>query len=142
MAECPRCDLEIGLSTSCSCGWRSRARSPFAQPKEPTVDCAHQGCNAPAMCKVKTATGWANLCTQHYDHHYRDEALATLDKYGLAKLTDETPAEHVLRMRQFVRNGFKTIGAIPEQPKQTEDDKKRAIAALMDDWSSDLGTQA
>lgn len=71
------------------------------------VPCAHEGCPLPAMCRVKTKTGWASICHKHYDQHFADEAYASLDKYGLAKLPDETNAEHVARMRDFVRKGFK-----------------------------------
>ena len=31
-----------------------------------TVPCAHEGCNVPALCRVWTPTGWANLCVPHY----------------------------------------------------------------------------
>lgn len=32
----------------------------------PTVPCAHDGCAIPALCRVYTPTGWANLCPGHY----------------------------------------------------------------------------
>lgn len=79
------------------------------------LPCSHQDCRIPAMCRIKTKTGWANMCNKHYDQYYSDQAHASLDKYGLAKQFDETNAEHVARMREFVRQGFKKIGTLHDQ---------------------------
>lgn len=112
MADCPKCKSEIGNSTYCGCGWRGRkqvAESSDELHANAFVDCAHMDCRLPAMCKIQTKTGWANLCTKHYDQHYSDEAHASLDKYGLAKLPDETNTEHIARMRVFVRKGIRRL---------------------------------
>lgn len=112
MAECPKCGSEIGRATYCGCGWRGRKQvvdNSQDLHANAFVDCAHQECRLPAMCKIQTKTGWASLCKKHYDQHFADEAHANLDKYGLAKLPDESTAEHVSRMRDFVKAGFKKI---------------------------------
>jgi len=57
----------------------------------------------------KLLTGMADLCEWHQEKLRRDDAYAALDKYGLAKLPDETNAEWVCRMRQFVREGARGI---------------------------------
>lgn len=138
--ECPECHTALHpRARYCGCGWKYNANT--SQPVV-TIDCSHQGCNQPAMCKIQTRTGWANFCAFHYDRHFRDEANASLDKYGLAREPDETPAEHVLRMREFVKNGFKSIGKKEKsEPQQSEYDKKAAVARLMDEWATDLGSQ-
>ena len=108
--DCPRCKTSIpDTARNCSCGWRKRGNVTDAYETSPVVDCAHANCSAPAICRIKTKTGWANVCKNHYDRHYADEAHANLDRYGLAKLPDETNAEHVGRMREFVRAGFKKM---------------------------------
>jgi hypothetical protein len=112
MAQCPKCDQEIGKSTYCGCGWRGRrqvADNPQDLHANAFVDCAHQECRLPAMCKIHTKTGWASLCKKHYDQHFADEAHANLDKYGLAKEPDETTKEHVARMKAFVFAGRKRL---------------------------------
>lgn len=73
------------------------------------VNCAHESCNIPAMYKIHTKTGWANLCIPHYDKHFADQAIESLDKYGMAKLAGESRPEWVVRMRQFVKKGFKNF---------------------------------
>lgn len=104
--QCPECKDELGArATYCQCGWKKSAQR--AQPPAVHISCAHADCGIRAMCKIKTKTGWANLCWQHYDKHYADEAHANLDKYGLACLPDETTEEHVSRMREFVKSGLK-----------------------------------
>ena len=65
------------------------------------IQCAYEGCKTSAMEKHRTKTGWAKLCHFHADRRHLDEAHANLDKYGLAKLPDETNKEHVARMRDF-----------------------------------------
>ena len=32
----------------------------------PRVDCCFVGCEIPALARVFTNTGWANVCTEHY----------------------------------------------------------------------------
>jgi len=103
--QCGKCGGEIGNSKYCGCGWKRPANVAFES--NPTVPCAHHACTFTAKVKIQTKTGWANLCMKHYDQHYADEAHANLDKYGMAKLPDETTAEHVARMRAFVRNGVR-----------------------------------
>lgn len=139
--ECPTCKATLHNSAKyCGCGWKRD--NHFSNP-DPIIDCAHMGCSIPAKVKIKTKTGYANLCLAHYDKHFADEAQANLDKYGLALMADETRAEHVLRMRQFVKTGFKSIGkSMYATPRQSEDAKKAAISQLMDDWATDVGTQA
>lgn len=120
--QCPDCNQTLhNAARYCGCGWKRD--NPFNKP-DAIVDCAHRGCNSPAMCKVEAT----NLCDFHYGHHFRDEANANLDKYGLARMPDETPAEHVLRMRSFVKNGFKSISKTTTiAPEQAEEAKNSAI---------------
>ena len=119
MSDCPKCKTEIGNSTYCGCGWRGRRHIPDnAQDMHANafVNCAHADCRLPAMCKIQTKDGWENLCWKHYDRHFADEAYASLDKYGLAKLPDETNKEHTDRMRAFVKAGIRKMANRGLQP--------------------------
>jgi hypothetical protein len=108
--QCPECKTQLGLRAAyCGCGWRKTApKREYSQ--DASCPCAHEGCGIAAMAKVKVKTGWANLCWSHYDEHYRIEALSNLDKWGMARLGDESTQEWVGRMRQFVKSGFKAFG--------------------------------
>jgi hypothetical protein len=86
-----------------------KVTEPYKQSSEPNVPCAHADCGIAAMCKIKTPTGWANLCWRHYDQHFAQQAVDNLDKYGMEIQPDETRAEHVQRMRLFVRRGIRRM---------------------------------
>ena len=43
--------------------------STIYEPR-PVVVCAHMGCTVPALVRVKTETGWANFCEDHYVQHW------------------------------------------------------------------------
>jgi hypothetical protein len=85
------------------------------------------------MHKVKTATGWAKFCDAHYDAYFTQQGIDNIDKYGMERQPDETRQEHVGRMRNFVRAGFKRLRA--------GSDRQAALAALIRDHGSDLGSQ-
>tara|TARA_R110000868_G_C10934434_1_gene766600 strand:+ start:1360 stop:1722 length:363 start_codon:yes stop_codon:yes gene_type:complete len=109
--QCPECKTQLGLrATYCGCGWRKAAPKREYSQEASNTPCAHEGCGIAAMAKIKVKTGWASLCWQHYDEHFRVEALASLDKWGMARLADEETSEWVARMRQFVKSGFKVFG--------------------------------
>jgi hypothetical protein len=48
-----------------------------------TIPCAHANCGIDAMCRIKTKTGWADVCWQHYDAHYAAQARANCAAKGL-----------------------------------------------------------
>jgi hypothetical protein len=83
MAECPRCS------------------QPISQRE--IVQCAHEVCSVPAVCRVKTLTGWANFCLPHYERYHCDLAHEGLESKGLERLPDETKAEHTARLRAWFR---------------------------------------
>jgi CO/xanthine dehydrogenase Mo-binding subunit len=103
MAECPRCDEPLNFgATACRCGWKARAkREPRQEKPREIVHCAHETCDVPAICRIKTATGWANFCLPHYDRYHEAEALKGLAAKGLDQKPGETKAEHVARMRDW-----------------------------------------
>ena len=104
--ECQKCGTEIGRSNYCGCGWKKGA---YVSQNNVTRDCCFEGCPNPAILSKILKTGRANLCEFHSDKLRMDEAYANLDKYGLAKLPDETQAEWIGRMREFVRSGLKKL---------------------------------
>ncbi len=110
MADCPRCKSEIGSSQYCGCGWKARKRpADNAQDYHANahIDCGFEPCNISAIHKIHTKIGWVKCCQKHYDRYYSDEAHANLDKWGMAKLADETTVEHNARMRKFVSGAKK-----------------------------------
>jgi hypothetical protein len=70
--QCPRCSVDLVWgATSCDCGWKKRARSDRAsRPPPDPVACAHDGCSSNATLRLRTATGWANLCRGHAERHW------------------------------------------------------------------------
>lgn len=138
--QCPDCKQELGnRATYCPCGWR-KAQSRTDKPEPVYVPCAYADCGIAAMCKIKTKTGWANLCWQHYDKHFAEQAVENLDKYGMERQPDETRQEHVARMREFVRHGFRAFKG-DRQAALAASLKKQQLDALVRDFSSDEGMQ-
>jgi hypothetical protein len=143
--QCPTCGAPLGKNAAyCGCGWR-RITSGFDAPQEPHVNCAHEDCFLSAKVKIKTKTGWANLCAQHYDQHFAKQAVDNLDKYGMERQPDETRQEHVARMRMFVKDGIRRMGkggGRQEAIKAMEAAQiERDRAALVRDFSTDEGMQ-
>jgi len=67
----------------------------------PPPPCAHDGCGLSAYVKVRTKTGWANLCDRHYSDHFQIKARETCSRLGLKSAKE---------MRAWARNqkpGFK-----------------------------------
>lgn len=108
--QCPKCQASLGENaTYCGCGWKKLKPKFDEYQRDELVRCAHDVCGIAAMCKIQTSTGWANLCWQHYDAHFSQQAVDNLDKYGLERQADESRSEHVARMREFVRGGLKSF---------------------------------
>jgi hypothetical protein len=92
--DCPRCNEPLYSPNSCRCGWRARVRQERHTAEAPAyVACAHEGCRESALCRIRTATGWANLCMPHYEQHYARIGDAATAAHGLDKHQDETRAE-------------------------------------------------
>ena len=105
--QCPDCKGEIGRAIYCGCGWKKTSLRVVGGVQD--VRCAHSECGIDAMCRVKTKTGWANLCWQHYDQYFERQAIDNLSKYGMERKADEARDEWVMRMRQFVKGGLKRL---------------------------------
>lgn len=88
--QCPKCQSTLANSAIyCGCGWSKKSQQSVTAP---SVPCAHQECGIAAMCKIKTPTGWANLCWRHYDAHYAAQARANCAARGL-HTTEQLRAE-------------------------------------------------
>ena len=67
--KCPKCGTyNAPAAKDCKdCG------TVFAELRKELDDnarfcqCSHTDCTTPAICRIKTPTGWANMCQQHYD---------------------------------------------------------------------------
>lgn len=116
--ECPKCHGELHDGAKfCGCGWK-RGSAPVASERVP---CAHDGCGIAAMCKIKTETGWANLCWQHYDAHFAEQGRKNSERLGL-----KTGAEHRAWMRENMKKfptmaAFDTRAKADRQPGEDED---------------------
>jgi len=116
---CPECNARLYPSaTRCRCGWKERpAAAHQDRPAAVHVDCAHAGCGSGATVRIKTATGWANLCPWHYDRHFLARAEATC-----ARLRLSTPGEKRAWYRQAARIlGRKLTPAYQREPGEDED---------------------
>lgn len=135
--ECPKCQQTLHATAKyCGCGWKYS----YAQTPAPAVNCAYANCQTPAMCRIKTKTGWANFCDYHYNRHFTDQAHANLDKYGLERLADETQHEHTARLRQAFRTGLAKFNA-KTKAHQEPDWESPEHQALLRDFSTDEGMQ-
>lgn len=108
--ECPDCHCELhNTAKYCGCGWRKPNQN--ATPPRASVPCAHQDCGIDAMCKIKTPTGWANLCWQHYDAHFLAQGQATCERLGL---------DTVEKQRAYFREGFRKLAGRSFENTQRE----------------------
>lgn len=73
----------------------------FNQPLH--MDCAHMECNAHAICKIKTETGWAKVCHKHYVQHFHEKAEENCVKLGILTSTQcrEWLKNHKFRFKRF-----------------------------------------
>ena len=107
--QCPDCRESLRLyAKSCKCGWSVAPKKGGGTPFErPMVSCAHDGCGFHAFVKIKTPTGYANLCEADYAAHFQKIAVNNCLDRGLS-----TPAQcrqwirdNQLRMKNFAGAG-------------------------------------
>jgi hypothetical protein len=119
--ECPKCHSEIGRAKQCGCGWRKEARL-FSQ--EDTKPCGFEPCPISSKMKIKTKTGWLNVCERHYHEYHRRQAVAYCEAMGLD--TVEKQREWVKKnarglMKRYTQN-------IPATREPGQDDEERETA--------------
>lgn len=51
--------------------------------ERPVFNCAHVECSFHASVRIKTKTGWANLCSKHYAQYFQDRAEEKCVELGL-----------------------------------------------------------
>lgn len=90
MSECPKCETEIGYANHCGCGWKRPAKKlGYIEPDR--VKCCHDTCFRSSKLKVRTPTGWANFCDEHYELYFKDQAKKNCEALNL-KTTAEKRA--------------------------------------------------
>ncbi len=105
--SCPKCRETLALDArACECGWTLR-KAETAKAERPAVHCAHDACDVPAICRIQTATGWANFCEPHYVRYHDEQARKRNAEKGLDQQPDETRDEWIARMRAYVRSHAK-----------------------------------
>ena len=100
MAECPECKNEIGRANYCPCGWKrhAKAKGPVIGPR---ADCGYEGCGIESMCKIKTKTGWLNVCDDHYRIYHHAKAEQYCRELGLTTTAQK---------RVYFREQIKLLG--------------------------------
>ena len=105
--QCPKCRSEINNGRYCGCGWKKRADTSEQYHADAHVLCSSKGCKTSALYKILKTTGFANLCQQHYDAHFTEQASSNLAGWGMDRSHGETSEQHIKRMRHFVKTSFK-----------------------------------
>ena len=120
--QCPDCKNEIKNSNYCGCGWR-KPSPPVPYAERERVKCCYDVCNRSAVLKVRTPTGWANLCMIHYDEHHQRQADETCRALGLQ--TVQQKREWVRRKMRELRDRMR-----PDYMREPgQDDDEIAAAA-------------
>lgn len=61
--NCPDCGSSLGKGAyKCRCGWKATEQGPALQH----IACCYADCGISALVRVRTSTGWANVCLEHY----------------------------------------------------------------------------
>lgn len=107
---------------------KTDARTPEKTEALEHVPCAHETCDLEARVRVKTPTGWANMCLPHYERFHEDIALKNCAAKGLLRRPDEDMAQYRKRVMAYLKANarLKTFD-------DAEDD--RGAQALEDEWS-------
>lgn len=98
MNVCGDCDRPLPQSAkACKCGWKLPNAGPLHCP------CAHETCPTPAIVKLKTTTGWANLCEPHYEAHFTAHAKRNFTALGLDRWSDESLKDWRSRVSEYTK---------------------------------------
>ena len=110
------------------------------------IPCAWHACSYPAVCRLKLPTGWANLCSSHYDSHWRDVARDYCEDHGL--LHGDDHEDFSRRLRAFMARPRPTPkehwakvadGNFPEYSKQIARELlKRGVSDEPVKWGTEL----
>lgn len=120
MSQCPRCQNPLPESAeSCPCGWRERTKHHLEPTRQPRADCGYDGCGTESMCKLRTPTGWLNVCDAHYRIYHHDKAERTASNLGL---------ETIAKRKAWLREHWPTMAAYDtREPGQDWDEDKPTI---------------
>lgn len=125
MAECPKCGADLTNPKSCgACGWKPRTRKELAEAKDAPpehIPCAYMACDVSAIIRERMPTGWASLCLQHYEAHYRDQAEKRMVELGLYRQPDEAHDQHRKRVMGYIQEKLRTSRALPFNADDEED---------------------
>jgi hypothetical protein len=83
---CPECGSTLGAKARyCGCGWGRKKKNE--EPPDPRrIVCCHESCGRDSVVKIHTRTGWANVCKEHYDLHFQNQADTYCESRGLHTL--------------------------------------------------------
>lgn len=78
---CGECGASLHVDAfKCRCGWKAEGATARSAP----VECAHKGCQFPAVIRMEIANnGLTNVCQKHASFHVEQEALAWCRAHGL-----------------------------------------------------------
>jgi hypothetical protein len=81
--------------------------------------CMH--CERDALHRIKIADQWRDVCEEHYEEHFRDEAARSCAARGLQRRPDESASDYRVRMSAWFReragSAFKRMH---HQPKEND----------------------
>lgn len=97
-------------------------KQDYERPVEPRVQCSFAMCQTGATMRLRTKTGWANVCNRHAEELNLRETHDWLRETGLTRQPGETQREWIDRMREYVKAARTTkarphiSSALPELP--------------------------
>jgi hypothetical protein len=105
----------------------------------PAVQCCFAMCPAPAIMRVRTKTGWANVCEKHEIEIRNREVRQWLRSVGLEREPGESMKAWMARTIAWLKanaekqkrvRGFKSAGSLLVVPRQREpgDDDEEVAA--------------
>lgn len=96
------------------------------KPPEPeeTKPCGYEPCRLSSKIKIKTKTGWLNVCEKHYHEYHLARARETCEAMGL---------DTVEKQRAYVLKNVRALAKrytqnIPATREPGQDDEERELA--------------
>lgn len=90
--------------------------------QDETVICCREPCRLSAKTKVKTPTGWANFCLEHYHEYYTRQSEEYCNALGL-----DTTEKRIAWLKQHAKGLTKRYTAnIP--PREPGEDREEDAA--------------
>jgi hypothetical protein len=67
------------------------------------IPCAHESCGISAITRVKTPTGWAKFCLEHYEDYFKRLAAKNFTALGLDRWPNESYDDWRARISEYTK---------------------------------------